>query len=174
MTVIEAAQLVIQASAMGKHSEVFVLDMGESVKIESLINKMINLSGFTVKNEENIKGDIEIKTIGLRPGEKLYEELLIGNNPQKTNHPKIYMINDPFIPFSELEKNLNNLKNLLADNNVKDVLILVEKLIKPYKSNSAIVDHLFVEQLKIKEKEQGISLTNKVENKNNKVISILK
>ena len=174
MTVIEAAQLVIQASAMGKHSEVFVLDMGESVKIESLIKKMINLSGFTVKNEENIKGDIEIKTIGLRPGEKLYEELLIGNNPQKTNHPKIFMINDPFIPFSELEKNLNNLKNLLADNNVKDVLILVEKLIKPYKSNSAIVDHLFVEQLRIKEKEQGISLTNKVENKNNKVISILK
>ena len=80
MTVTEAAQLVIQAGAMGKHCEVFVLDMGER-KIKDLIYKMINLSGFKVKDGENSDGDIEVKIIGLRPGEKLYEELLIGDNP---------------------------------------------------------------------------------------------
>ena len=85
---------------MGKESEVFVLDMGESVKIKNLIDKMINLSGFTVKNNENPTGDIEIKITGLRPGEKLYEELLIGNDPQTTSHPKILMTNDPLFHLS--------------------------------------------------------------------------
>ena len=89
MTTTEAAQLVIQAGAMGKSSEVFVLDMGESVKIKDLIYKMIILSGLTVKDENNPEGDIEIKITGLRPGEKLYEELLIGDDPQNTNHYKI-------------------------------------------------------------------------------------
>jgi len=97
MTVTEAAQLVIQTGAMGKNSEVFVLDMGESVKIRDLIYKMIKLSGFTVKDDENLNGDIEVKIIGLRPGEKLYEELLIGNNPQKTNHSKIQKTNAQFM-----------------------------------------------------------------------------
>ncbi len=115
MTITEAAQLVIQAGAMGKNSEVFVLDMGESIRIEDLINKMIIFSGFTIKNSENSKGDIEIKIIGLRPGEKLYEELLIGNDPQKTTHPKILMAKDTFIPFTDLEKYLNNLKKQLDD-----------------------------------------------------------
>ena len=89
MTVIEAAQLVIQAGAMGRKSEVFVLDMGESVKIRDLIYQMISLSGLKVKDNKNATGDIEVKIIGLRPGEKLYEELLIGDNPKKTNHSKI-------------------------------------------------------------------------------------
>ena len=88
MTVIEAAQLVIQAGAMGRKSEVFVLDMGEDVKIKDLIYQMISLSGLTIKDNKNKTGDIEVKIIGLRPGEKLYEELLIGDNPQKTNHLK--------------------------------------------------------------------------------------
>ena len=89
MTVPEAAQLVIQAGALGKNAEVFVLDMGESIKIRDMIIKMINLSGQKLKDENNLEGDIEIKVIGLRPGEKLYEELLIGDNPEKTIHPKI-------------------------------------------------------------------------------------
>ena len=83
MTVTEAAQLVIQGGALGKGSEVFVLDMGQSIKIKDLIDKMIKLSGFSIKTKENPTGDIEIKIIGLRPGEKLYEELLVGDNPQK-------------------------------------------------------------------------------------------
>ena len=89
MTVQEAAQLVIQAGAMGKNSEVFVLDMGESVKIRDLIYKMITLSGLTIKDQKNPSGDIEVKITGLRPGEKLFEELLIETILRKQNHSKI-------------------------------------------------------------------------------------
>jgi len=147
MTVKEAAQLVIQAGAMGKKSEVFVLDMGESIKIRDLILKMISLSGFTVKDSKNPAGDIEVKIIGLRTGEKLYEELLIGDNPQKTNHSKIQKTSDPFIPFEQLETDLNDLKDLLDNNRTKEVKDLLEKLVKLYKSNSEIVDHIYTEQL---------------------------
>jgi len=147
MTITEAAQLVIQAGSMGKYSEVFVLDMGKSIKIIDLIKKMINLSGFTIRDDKNPTGDIKIKIIGLRPGEKLYEELLIGDDPQKTNHPKIKKANDPFIPFAQLELKLNNLKSLLDENSVNEVKNHLEKLLKLYKSNSDIVDHLYVEKL---------------------------
>ncbi len=146
MTITEAAQLVIQASAMGKNSEVFVLDMGKSIRIKDLIYKMINFSGFTIKNSKNPRGDIEIEIIGLRPGEKLYEELLIGNEPQKTIHPKILKAKDPSISYSELEKNLNNLKTLMRDNKINEIKNLIEKLIKSYKSNSKVVDHLYIEK----------------------------
>ena len=150
MTITEAAQLVIQAGAMGKHSEVFVLDMGKSVKILDLINKMINLLGLTVKDKKNMNGDIEIKIIGLRSGEKLFEELLIGKNPQKTNHPKIKKINDPFIPFKKLEVYIKNLENLISNNKSLEVKKLLNQLLKLYTSNSKIVDHIQVEQLAIK------------------------
>ena len=146
MTVTEAAQLVIQAGAMGKHSEVFVLEMGESVKIIDLVHKMINLSGFSVKDDNNLMGDIEIKITGLRAGEKLYEELLIGDNPERTNHSKIQKIRDPYIPFNELELDLNNLKSLLDNNKVVEVKKLLDRLLKLYRSNSEIVDHIHTEQ----------------------------
>ena len=146
MTVTEAAQLVIQAGAMGKNADVFVLDMGNSVKIRELIKKMINLSGLSVKDDKNSKGDIEIKITGLRPGEKLYEELLIGDNPQKTRHPKIQKTSDPFVPLDQLELELNNLKNFLEKNEVKEVKKILKKLIELYKANSEIVDHIFIEQ----------------------------
>ena len=146
MTTTEAAQLVIQAGAMGKESEVFVLDMGESIKIKDLIYKMINLSGLSVKDEKNLSGDVEIKITGLRPGEKLYEELLIGNNPEKTTHSKIQKISDPYVPFSQLEIELDQLKILLNHNKVDDVKKLLSKLISLYKSNSEIVDHIYTEQ----------------------------
>ncbi len=170
MTITEAAQLVIQAGAMGKKSEVFVLDMGKSVKINNLIHKMIKLSGFKVKNKNNLSGDIEVKIIGLRPGEKLYEELLIGNDPQKTTHPKILMIKDPGIPFDQLESKLNDLKSLLSKNKVNEVKILLEKLIKFYKSNSEIVDHIYVEKLSSKKYNNKISFNNN----DNKIIDITK
>ena len=149
MTITEAAQLVIQAGAMGKNSEVFVLNMGKSIKILDLINKMIILSGFTVKDKKNPNGDIEIKVIGLRPGEKLYEELLIGDNPKKTNHPKIQKISDPFVPFNKLEVDLNNLKSLINNNKADEVKKLLDKLLKSFKSNAEIVDHIHAEQLSI-------------------------
>tara|TARA_Y100000389_G_scaffold168042_1_gene173526 strand:+ start:28677 stop:30611 length:1935 start_codon:yes stop_codon:yes gene_type:complete len=147
MTVTEAAELVIQAGALGKYSEVFVLDMGESVKIQSLVHKMIKLSGFSIKNDKNPDGDIEIKITGLRPGEKLYEELLIGNNPQKTDHPKIQKIEENYIPFNQLEVDLKNLKSLLDENKVDDVKNYLIKIIKLYQSNSEIIDHIYTQQL---------------------------
>ena len=172
MTITEAAQLVIQAGAMGKHSEVFVLDMGKSIKIIDLINKMISLSGFTVKDKKNLTGDIEIKITGLRPGEKLYEELLIGDDPQKTDHPKIKKASDPFTPFAQLELDLNNLKNLLDKNRVKEVKELLEKLIKSYKSNSKIVDHLYIERLLFNKYQKNKYFNEN--DKNNKLIKLSK
>jgi len=169
MTVTEAAQLVIQAAAMGKNSEVFVLDMGESVKIRDLIYKMIKLSGFTVKDDKNLNGDIEVKITGLRPGEKLYEELLIGDNPQKTNHSKIQKTSENYIPFDQLEVDLNNLKNLLDNNKVKEVKDLLDKIIKLYQSNSEIVDHIYIEQLSTDQFKQNLSFT---KDKDNKVVKI--
>jgi FlaA1/EpsC-like NDP-sugar epimerase len=147
MTVTEAAQLVIQAGAMGKHSEVFVLDMGESIKIKDLIYKMINLSGFAVKDSKNPDGDIEIKILGLRPGEKLFEELLIGENPQETNHPKIKKADNSLISFELLEQDLKNLRELLEKNKAVEVKNLLKKMLKLYKSNSEIVDHIHIHQI---------------------------
>ena len=148
MTLTEASQLVIQAGAMSADCDVFVLDMGESVKIKELIYRIVRLSGQSVKDENNKEGDIEIKVIGLRPGEKLYEELLLGDNPQKTQHPKIQIAKDPFIPFNQLEVDLNNLKNLVDNNKVLEIKELLAKIVKTYHSNSAIVDHVYLEQNK--------------------------
>ncbi len=169
MTVSEAAQLVIQSGAMGKCSEVFVLDMGESVKIKDIIEKMIKLSGLSVKDNKNPSGDIEVKITGLRPGEKLYEELLIGDNPQKTNHSKIKKISDPYIPFDQLEKDLNKLKSLLDNNKANEVKNFLYKLLKSYKPIKEIADHIYIEQLSTNKDKQKISL---IEDKEDKVIYI--
>ena len=149
MTLVEASQLVIQAGAMSEDCDVFVLDMGESVKIKDLIYRIVKLSGLTIKDENNEEGDIEIKIIGLRPGEKLYEELLLGDSPQKTQHPKIQKAQDPFIPFNQLEIDLNNLKTLLDLNKVLEVKELLTKIVQTYNSNSAIVDYIYLEQSKL-------------------------
>ena len=103
MTIPEAAQLVIQAGAMGKGGDVFVLDMGDPVKIAELAGKLINLSGLEIKDDNNINGDIEIKYTGLRPGEKLYEELLIGDNVGKTQHERIMTADEIYLPWLQLE-----------------------------------------------------------------------
>ncbi|MGR5341960.1 polysaccharide biosynthesis protein [Vibrio astriarenae] len=109
MTIPEAAQLVIQAGAMGKGGDVFVLDMGESVKIVNLATNLIQLSGLEVKSEENPHGDIEIKYSGLRPGEKLYEELLIGENVGKTAHQRILTANESYLSLGEYESLISEL-----------------------------------------------------------------
>ena len=177
MTITEAAELVIQAGAMGKHSEVFVLDMGDSIKIKDLIYKMVNLSGFTVRDEKNPTGDISIKITGLRSGEKLYEELLIGDNPENTDHFKIKKANDSFIPFLHLQKDLHELRNLLDKNKIKDVKEILEKLIKLYKSNSKIVDHIYCEKSTIRnsKRNQSTFIDNELsKNKDNKIIKLIK
>lgn len=109
MTIPEAAQLVIQAGAMGKGGDVFVLDMGESVKITELAVNLIHLSGLEVKSDENPHGDIEIQFAGLRPGEKLYEELLIGDNVQQTAHERIMTAHEVYLRLEEYESLLNAL-----------------------------------------------------------------
>ena len=169
MTVTEASQLVIQAGAMAEGCEVFVLDMGESVKIKDLIYKMIKLSGLTIKDRKNSDGDIEIKIIGLRPGEKLYEELLLGDNPKKTYHDKIQKAQDPFIPFDQLKIDLDSLSLLLENNRVAETKEMLNKLIPSFQSNSKIIDHIYKEQSNFK---NYIKSTSNVNNQSNKVISI--
>ena len=109
MTIPEAAQLVIQAGAMGKGGDVFVLDMGDSVKITDLATNLIRLSGLEVKSESNPHGDIEIQFTGLRPGEKLYEELLIGDNVNKTAHERIMTAHEVHLPLDEYQGLLDKL-----------------------------------------------------------------
>lgn len=109
MTIPEAAQLVIQAGAMGKGGDVFVLDMGEPVKIVDLATNLIKLSGLEVKSEANPDGDVEIRYTGLRPGEKLFEELLVGGNVVKTEHERIMTANENFLPYDEYEAILQKL-----------------------------------------------------------------
>jgi FlaA1/EpsC-like NDP-sugar epimerase len=151
MTVPEAAQLVIQAGALGKNAEVFVLDMGKSIKIKDMIIKMINLSGQKLKDENNLEGDIEIKITGLRPGEKLYEELLIGDNPQKTIHPKIKKIQEPSISFDQFELEIL-MKTIHLDNqDPKQVKKILDRVIRFYNSNSEIVDYIYNEEKDLNE-----------------------
>ncbi len=115
MTIPEAAQLVIQAGAMGKGGDVFVLDMGEPVKIAELAKKIISLMGLELKSPENPEGDIEIEYSGLRPGEKLYEELLIGDNVSGTQHTRIMTADEIYLGWSEMEKILEHLDKACHD-----------------------------------------------------------
>lgn len=146
MTVPEAAQLVLQAGAMSSGGDVFVLDMGEPVRIIDLARKMIELSGLTVKDEENEDGDIEIQITGLRPAEKLYEELLIGDNPAKTSHPRIMKARDDFLPWPQLEARLEKLDRIVRQNDIAAIRALMSELVSGYVSSSQIVDWIHVEQ----------------------------
>ena len=110
MTIPEASQLVLHAGSIGVGGEVFVLDMGEPVKIADLARKMVHLMGLDEKTEENPTGDIEVVFTGLRPGEKLYEELLIGDDPQGTSHPRIMMAREVFLHWEQVEDVLSQLQ----------------------------------------------------------------
>lgn len=146
MTIPEAAQLVIQAGAMAKSGDVFLLDMGGSVKIMDLARRMIELSGLTVKDEQNPDGDIEIQITGLRPGEKLYEELLIGNNPKPTAHSRIMKANEEFIPWPQLEIMLNTLETALNVNDIAVIRRMMQELVAGYIPSDEIVDWVYLEK----------------------------
>ena len=139
MTIPEAAQLVIQASAMAVGGDVFVLDMGEPVRIYDLAVKMIYLSGRLVKDEAHPHGDIEIKITGLRPGEKLYEELLIGDNPHPTTHPKILKAHEEFMSWADLQQELEKLNLALDRCDSKLIRTLLKKLVPGYQPNDESV-----------------------------------
>ena len=144
MTIPEAAQLVIQACAMATGGDVFVLDMGESVKIIELVHKMVELSGLSVMNEANPEGDIAIRLTGLRPGEKLYEELLIGDNPLPTSHPRILKAHEGFLPWDVLRPQLQLLGHALEDNNVPQIRNLLQTLVPDYQPESDVVDWVYL------------------------------
>ena len=146
MTIPEASQLVIQAGAMAKGGDVFVLDMGQPVRIIDLARRMIELSGLRVKDEENPEGDIEIEITGLRPGEKLYEELLIGNNPQPTTHPRIMKAHEIFVVWERLEEKLRALEIALSANDVSLIRRMMVELVSGYVPNDEIVDWIYLEQ----------------------------
>ena len=146
MTIPEAAQLVIQAGAMAKGGDVFVLNMGQSVKIMDLAQRMIELSGLTVKDEQNPDGDIEIEITGLRPGEKLYEELLIGDNPKPTPHFQILKAHEEFIPWAVLEDKIKSLELALNVDDVGVIRLMMQQLVPGYTPNEDIVDWVYIEQ----------------------------
>jgi FlaA1/EpsC-like NDP-sugar epimerase len=148
MTIPEAAQLVIQAAAMATGGEVFVLDMGQPVKILNLAKRMVELSGLTALDSNNPMGDIEIQVTGLRPGEKLYEELLIGDNPLPTSHPRIMKAHEEFLPWDELESKLNILNGALESNNVPVIRTLLKELVPGYQPESEVVDWVWMENEK--------------------------
>jgi FlaA1/EpsC-like NDP-sugar epimerase len=132
MTIPEAAQLVIQAGAMAKGGEVFVLDMGQPVKIYDLAKRMVELSGLSVKNPQTGAGDIEIVVTGLRPGEKLYEELLIGEDPTSTTHPRIMMAREDFLPWEALTAELALLQEGLSKDDFQVLVGQLQRLVNGY------------------------------------------
>jgi len=140
MTIPEAAQLVIQAGAMAKGGEVFVLDMGEPVRIYDLARRMIELSGKTIRDSDHSDGDIEIRFSGLRPGEKLYEELLIGNNILSTDHPRISKASEEFIGLDILSAKLEQMENALNSNEVVTIYAILQSMIEGYLPPSNPVD----------------------------------
>ena len=139
MTIPEAVELVIQASAMGKGGDVFVLDMGEPIRINDLAIKMIQLSGLQVRDKDNPDGDIEIKFIGLRPGEKLFEELLVGDNTQKTENPLIMRAEEIMIDWELLMPILDKLRDSSISSNQEEIHALLTKIVPEFKPQDSII-----------------------------------
>jgi FlaA1/EpsC-like NDP-sugar epimerase len=146
MSTAEAAQLVIQAGAMARGGEVFVLDMGQPVRIVDLARRMIELSGLSVRDEHHPNGDIPIEITGLRPGEKLFEELLIGDEPQPTSHQRIIQARESFITWGKLESRLGKLVAALNVSDVRLVRSLLQGLVAGYVPTDEIVDWVYREQ----------------------------
>ncbi len=144
MTIPEAAQLVLQAGAMARGGDVFVLDMGEPVRIADLARNMIELSGLSIRDEDNPDGDIAIKFVGLRPGEKLYEELLIGTASEQTSHPRIMRAHEAFITWDGLNDRLNGLSDAAEKGDVVRIRAILRNLVPEYLPSADVVDFVAV------------------------------
>lgn len=140
MTIREAAELVIQAGSMGRGGDVFVLDMGKPVRIQDLAYRMVNLMGLTIQDEDNPDGDIPIEYIGLRPAEKLYEELLIGSNATGTEHSRILRADEDFLPFDAVVELIDELKAASAAMDFDRARGLLLLAVKEYQPNDGIGD----------------------------------
>ena len=143
MTIPEAAQLVIQAGSMGQGGDVFVLDMGEPVKIVELAERMVHLSGLSVRSDKNPQGDIAIEFTGLRPGEKLYEELLIGDNVVATQHPMIMSANEDYLSWDVLKGKLTELLAAVEQDDYTRVRQLLRDTVSGYSPDGEIVDWIY-------------------------------
>ncbi len=143
MTIPEAAQLVLQAGSMGQGGDVFVLDMGAPVQIVELAEKMIHLSGFSVRSEKNPKGDVAIEFTGLRPGEKLYEELLIGDNVTPTEHPMIMSADEHYLPWDDFRVVMASLMQALRDEDFEQIRRILRATVDGYAPREDIVDWLY-------------------------------
>lgn len=146
MSIPEAAQLVIQTSTMASGGEVFVLDMGKPVRIFDLAKRMIALSGLRIKDETNPNGDIEITFTGLRPGEKLYEELLIGSSPDKTSHPKIMKAKEDFYEFDVIKGLISEVSNCISNVDVVRAISVLKKAVLEFTPYSRVVDLVYLEK----------------------------
>ncbi|MGR7920575.1 polysaccharide biosynthesis protein [Zobellella denitrificans] len=170
MTIPEAAQLVIQAGAMGRGGDVFVLDMGEPVRIIDLARKMVRLMGYEVKDRQNPDGDIEIKVTGLRPGEKLYEELLIGADEQPTRHPRIRAAHEVSLPWADVAKLLEELEWACEHYNQARIRELLLGAPTAFSPQDGICDLVWAEKQK-----QGMGLgESKTEQAKENVVSLLR
>ena len=136
MTIEEAAQLVIQSSVLAKGGDVFILDMGKPIKIIDLAEQMIHLSGFTIKDKNNVNGEIEIKITGLKDGEKLYEELLIGESSESTIHPLIFKANEKFIKYQLLKPKLEELFDQLKKKDVYNTKKILREIVPEWVPSS--------------------------------------
>ncbi|QUE90229.1 polysaccharide biosynthesis protein [Pseudomonas sp. SCA2728.1_7] len=143
MTIPEAAQLVIQAGSMGQGGDVFVLDMGEPVRIVELAEKMIHLSGLSIRSDRNPQGDISIEFTGLRPGEKLFEELLIGDNVAATPHPMIMTASEDHLPWDVLKGRLSDLLIAVEKDDYARVRQLLRETVSGYTPDGEIVDWIY-------------------------------
>jgi len=143
MTIPEAAQLVIQAGSMGQGGDVFVLDMGQPVRIAELAEKLIHLSGLSVRSEKCPHGDIKIEYTGLRPGEKLYEELLIGDNVSPTEHPMIMRANEEHLDWDALKNRLAKLVKAVENDDYPQVRQLLREVVSGYVPEGEIVDWIY-------------------------------
>lgn len=148
MTIPEAAQLVLQAGAMAQGGDVFVLDMGQPVRIIDLARDMVVLSGLTVRDAEHPHGDIALHITGLRPGEKLYEELLIGDNPQATEHPRIMKAQEAFLPWPQLQQQLLALHACMERNDVAGLVRLLLQLVSGFHAGP-VVDNIALQQQRL-------------------------
>jgi FlaA1/EpsC-like NDP-sugar epimerase len=141
MTIPEAAQLVIQAGALAKGGDVFLLDMGEPVKILDLARKMIELSGLEVRDDRNPEGDIEILEVGLRPGEKLYEELLIAGDPEKTLHPRILKSHEEYLYWEELQQYIKLVESSIVGDDKAALLLVLQQIVNGYNPAPKVSEH---------------------------------
>lgn len=160
MTIPEAAQLVLQASALGQGGDVFVLDMGKPVKIEDLAQRMVHLMGLTVMSEDNPDGDIEIKYTGLRPAEKLFEELLIGNNVMGTKHPMIMRAEEKMRPWDEVRGILDQLEAAILRFDCEEARAVLQKAVEEYRPASDVVDFVWLNSQSKKSDKAIVALSN--------------